>query len=87
MLATYLPKVGIKLYKLATHVISEYCSLFPYLCSSDQSLLLFKFKIFALNTSIIIIIYNATIIYICICLCILLLLLLAQVTYNQVQPF
>ena len=37
------PKVGIK------HIILEYCSLFPYFCSRDQSYsYLFKFKILLL---------------------------------------
>ena len=27
----------------------NYCSLYPYFCSSDQSLLFFKFKLFILN--------------------------------------
>ena len=54
-----LAKVGIKLHKIASNVISEYCSLFPYFCSSGQSLLLFKFKTFALNSY-----YNAAHMYI-----------------------
>ena len=32
--------------ELSSYVILEYCSLFPYFCSSDLPLLLFKFKIF-----------------------------------------
>ena len=31
---------------IRTHVISEYCSLFPYFYSSNQTLFFLKFKIF-----------------------------------------
>ena len=34
-------------------MLATACSLFPYFCSSDQSLLFFKFKTFVLNTSIV----------------------------------
>ena len=51
MLRICLPKVGIKLYIKKDFRMLLLVSLL-FVCGSDQSLFLFKFKIFVLNTSI-----------------------------------